>query len=139
MKTKLLILLIGFVFFPISFVSGEMYDYVTYFDYTEKSEVFKWDADNAEYYKFKLHHVEKDIDVAMGTTTQSQVRIHYPRSGHYIHFLKACTTQIKDDDGNDLCSEWVDSTDPEYAKVNGEAQAWWVYRYLSPPGPIIIE
>ena len=35
--------------------------------------------------------------------------------------------------------QWSISTDLNVSKVDGNPRAWWVYGYIAPPGPIVIE
>lgn len=139
MKIKTVLFLMGFMLFPIS-SNGEMLDYITYYDHTEKSETVAWDpSENAEYYKFEAFHYERKTSIVIGSTSQTQIVVNFPKSGHYVFKVKSCTSQSKDENGNDLCSEYAESTNSQYATVNGEAKSWWVYRHVSPPGEVIVE
>lgn len=130
------LLILGFVLFPIFFANGEVLNYTTYSDYTEIPKTIAWDpSENAEYYKFQAYHYEQNSIAVIGTTAQTQIIIHFPRSGHYIIKVKACAVQQE----IEVCSEFSESTNSEFATVNGQPKAWWIFKHVSPPGPIGIE
>ena len=122
--------------------AGEVFDYLTYYDYTEIPVTIAWDTDDgAEYYKFELYHYDHKSVYVNGSTQQTQVTIDFPKSGHYIFRVKSCTSKEPSDttdlthEGNDWCSVFSESTDSQKAAP----KSWWIYKHISPPGTIKTE
>ena len=140
-------LLVGLLMlFPTLLFGGEVYDVVTYWDFTEKYETVAWDPvqDNpdteevesaAEYYNIKMLHIEQNVELARGRVDHpgTQAALVFPRSGHYKVMVNACN---HDSEGVEQCSDWAESTNSQYATVDGQPKGWWVYRHISPPGPL---
>jgi hypothetical protein len=56
-----------------------------------------------------------------------------PRVGHFKVMVRSCKTVDCDCDIADECSEWADSTDIQYAEVDGQPGIWRLYFELAPP------
>jgi len=116
-------------------------DYVTYVATTDKRLQVAWDpVDNAGYYVVRVFNLEKnvyvDLDEAAERIAGTAFEMQFPYAGHFIPEVKAC----RDVEGEDPeCSIWAISTSDEYATVDGEPRAWWLYGYIQKPGPITIE
>lgn len=107
-------------------------DYVTYYGYTDELFTANWDLiSSADSYEWRVYHVERDMYVLSGESATTSFTIQFPRTGHYIIEVRS-----KNEYG---VSEWAKSIDSTKATVNGESRAWWVYGYISAPGPITIE
>ena len=133
MKFKILLLILGFIIFP-NFSNGEVVNHTTYIGYTQVPITIGWDPSvDAQYYKFEGFHYEQNITVFTGTTPETQITVTFPRSGHYILKVKACKIET---DQVELCSIFAESTNPTFAVVDEQPKAWWVYKYIAPPGPI---
>ena len=109
----------------------EKVEFVTYFGTTDKPVGMEWDAgEGATAYEIRLWHVEKQVYVTEGSTTETWAMVFLPRSGHFIAELRS----VNEETGQ--ASEWVTSI--EIGTVDGVDWPWWLYGYLAPPGPIII-
>jgi hypothetical protein len=109
-------------------------DYVTAFGTTDKEITVTWNVvDGADLYDVEMFHVEQNVVAKTVEVTENSITTKLPKSGHYIFRVRACNSSRSD------CSIWVESIDPEYARVNDQPRAWWVYGYVAPPGPITIE
>lgn len=125
----------------------EQMDLVLYLEHTGKNITCEWDDTNNNIadYEVRLYSFERKTYVALGRTELNTITFQMMKSGHYIAEIRAC---YKDDpscidgcppddpDCVECCSEWVQSSDPAYAAVDGVARGWWLYGYLAPPGPI---
>lgn len=111
----------------------EKKDYVTYYGTSNRPVTVAWDASpGATYYELKILHVERntEISIASGSSlTELKKTFLFPRTGHYIVSVRACDASISN------CSEWTSSLN---GIVDGINRAWWVYAFVSPPGPIVI-
>ena len=66
----------------------------------------EWDAGgSATAYELKMFHVEKQVYITLGSTTETWVIVFLPRSGHYIPELRS----VNENTGEK--SEWVTSVD----------------------------
>jgi len=109
----------------------EPLDYITYFGTTDKTITMAWDAaENAVKYDIRLYHVEQHVYLKYGYVEGLQVSLKLPKTGHYIPEIRSVGTT------DDQVSEWVTSLTA--GTVNGELKPWWLYGYVAPPGPIII-
>jgi hypothetical protein len=111
---------------------GTTYDYTTIYGFTGEDITLEWDAAlGATEYVVELEHFQRnEIVFTINTTSLSTIFV-LPRTGHYIARVKALNANGE--------SQWAVSTDPTYGVVNNIAQAWWIYGFVAPPGPIIIE
>ena len=94
-----------------------------------------WDCvPEAIYYEVKIVWLDPTIPIeyALGQVTQCQIEVLKPRTGHFKAMVRACKTP-------DLCSDWADSTNKEYASVNGISCGWWIFWKQAPPSQVIIE
>jgi hypothetical protein len=146
MKLIYKLLLVGlFMLFPTLLFGGEVYDYVTFWGYTEETIPIAWDGDpvnaidEVTQHEVEMYHVEHKQVIASGKTTHpnQQMTLVFPRSGHYIVKVRSCH-DIGDPPVYD-CSEWTESTNAERSTVwveasqTYESRAWWVYKLISPP------
>lgn len=132
MNKFLLILVMGFVLFPISFANGEVFDYTVYSEYTHVYKTIAWDAQSgATRYEFEVFSYDRQAVVLTGSTVQTQINIIIPKAGLSIMRVRAC-------DENE-CSEFSESTDSTKATVAGQPKGWIFHRKLAPAGPIEIE
>lgn len=83
---------------------------------------------NVEYYEAQLILIDKDINYPIKTTTSNSCVFQRPRSGHFKIRVRSCNSQYK--------SPWVETTELQNAKVDGENMAWIIYWKL--PAPVII-
>ena len=91
-----------------------------------------WDeCSTATGYEIRAFHHEQEIYIWVGDTTELTFTYQLPKSGHYTFMVRAVNSSGE--------SNWSESTDPNVAVVEGQSRAWWVYGFVAPPGPIIIE
>ena len=109
-------------------------NHVTYYGTTDNSFSVAWNYPESSAtpieYEIRMRHLERDQLTAIATVPHPNMSItlNVPRSGHYILEIRAVN-----DAGS---SEWALSTDPESCE-NGVT--WWVYGYVAPVGPIVIQ
>jgi hypothetical protein len=119
-----------------------------YFNSTGKITM-QWDSvPQALGYNIRVIMFDKSPETtyAIGHTTETQMEILRPRSGHFRFEAQACKfadCSCTDDTGatpeNDCPldrSNWAQSTNPAQASVDGAAMGWWVY--FKTPAPIIL-
>ena len=122
--------------------AAELKRAVTYFGYTEEYHTISWDIvqddpatpeveQTAEWYEVELFHIEQQVAIARGRVDHpgNLAAITYPRSGHYEHRVRACVQGATEP----LCSEWSTSLNAAVSTVDGQPEAWWVYKHVSPP------
>jgi len=136
MIKKLLISIFVSTLLCYSAYGWESKDLVTYFGTSDKEITIAWDAvENADYYELKLFSIERNVEsVVANNISQTQLKIFLPRSGLFIVRARACSNSV-----GFTCSEWSTSDNQTFATVDGQPKGWWVYGYLAPPGPIIID
>lgn len=131
---KKIIFIFLFLVFPI-FCYAQPYEYDVY---SGNIVVFAWTDTNSDEMEVYFDIRAKALSVAeelgplyieYGTTTEEQKECEIPKVGVYEFQCRACRSDTKE------CSEWVISTDPSTAVVDGEARAWVVRARLAPPGP----
>lgn len=121
---------------------------VTYFGTSDQTITIGWTSSNPvpnEAFDIELFHVERNAVMLTGHTSQLEISVQLPVSGHYIARVR-CVAPVEEsvclgNDGNTydngICRTiWVESIDPTYAKVNDEPKGWWIYGHVAPPGPI---
>lgn len=109
-------------------------DHVTYWGTTSETVTIAWDASiGATRYEWQAYHPETSMTVLTGNTPGTTITINLPKAGHYVIRLRACTATEGDPD---LCSDWINTLDANYAQVDGQARSWWIYRVLAPPTDI---
>jgi len=142
---KILVMVGCFMLFSTISFGGEVYDYVTYWGYTEENVNIEWDGDpdnsidEVTKHEVELYHVEHKEVIVVGKTTHptQQMTLVFPRSGHYIAKVRSCH-DVGDPPVYD-CSDWTESTNKERSTVwvepsqSYEPRAWWVYKQISPP------
>lgn len=97
-------------------------------DTSDKTITVAWDANtepDLKEYEIVFYNLERETWFAQAKTTQTQITVTL-KTGHYIAFVRAVDT-------SDNKSDWTSS------HVGGSPGPWWIYRYLAPPGPIVIE
>jgi hypothetical protein len=120
-------------------------DYTLYMSTTGSSLSVAWDhSEDYEQgvveYELLLYSFERDVFEALATTSSDTLTFTLARAGHYVVYIRACYVDKTTCTENDVCySEWVESIDPTYARVDGVAKGWWIYGYLAGPGDITIE
>lgn len=110
----------------------EEFDRYLYWGFVEDTFTAAWDyvpEPDLDRYDIQVYNKEKDEIVIIGSTTPptAEVTVVFPRSGHYEVQIRACSTTE--------CGPWYSSTGPN-GTVGGNPRPWWVYRQISPPGPI---
>ena len=109
-------------------------DITIYWVRTDEVVTVEWDAEPyADYYEHKIEWIQGDKVLQtyqLGTTTNAQINITAPRAGVFVISGRVWV------DG--ICSDWVSSTDPMYAIVDGEHKGWLIIFTMAGPGPIII-
>ena len=102
--------------------SWELKELKTYVGTTDQEITVVWPSDtSSEYYRVSLKHVERDSLITIAQSTPgNQLSFRLPRSGHFIILVESCNQSV--------CSDW-------YTSINA---GWWIYRYVAPPGPIVI-
>ena len=93
-----------------------------------ESLTMAWDtSDGATRYEVQA----VDIDHALapvydlGSTTELSMVLTQERTGHYMYRVRAC---------NDAgCSDWAESTNTQYATINGQPGQWRVYWKVPTP------
>lgn len=118
-------------------VIPEVVEYKTYIDTTDKPTTLGWDR--SQYvettgYEIKIWNFERDAFFAAGNVdqppegTDPSIVLSLPKTGHWVVFARTIA-------GEEM-SEWSNTLDSEYVF---EGVPFWIYRYLAPAGPIIIE
>ena len=111
----------------------EKKDYVTYYGTSDHTITVAWDpSPGATYYELEILNVERNIKtpIASGSSlTATQKTFSLPRTGHYIVSVRACDASLSN------CSVWISSLE---GTVDGAKRSWWIYAYVAPPGPIVI-
>ena len=142
MQTLITIILALLIAVP---ASGEVKKLVTYVDYTENYVTAGWDirpdSENISYYKIKMFHFERQVEIARGKVDHPGhvVSLAFPYGGHYIVMVTSCrieeeNTLCVETCVDDVCMEtWSRSDDAGVAIVDGEPMGWWIYKYISPP------
>jgi len=132
MKKLLTIIIItcSLLFTPISINCQTYRDGV---EYVKTDDItFAWDGDPAATrYEVIATWIDptNEFEYDLGETTETQIIISRPRTGHFMFKVRACNT---------TCSEWSESTDPTVATVDGQPKGWWVFWKVPPPtGPVI--
>jgi len=102
------------------------------FGYTSELIDIEWDsAANCTSYDVRLKHIERDTYEPIQNTTNVQITLQLPRTGHY---------EIEVRGRNDTTSEignWSNITDPN-TYTDAQLGPWWIYGSVEPVGPIII-
>ena len=102
-----------------------------------------WDAHEnyqmGDTFDVKVKWVETGHEYNIGSTPELQINITAPRVGHFDVYVRASRSGT-DENGDPvtLKSEWIVSTDPNVALVDGSPEGWRVYWYMAAPGPVII-
>ena len=146
MKRLLIALIALLIALP---VNAEVKKLVTYVGYTEEYITAGWDirpeGENVDYYKIKMMHFERDIEIARGQVDHpgNLVSLSFPYGGHYVIMITACriegeeevcARECSDPADETTCEEqWSYSDNAEDAMVDGQPMGWWVYKYISPP------
>jgi hypothetical protein len=144
-------LVIGLALFSFSTVASAQTGMQGYEYFNSTGRVtLQWDLiPEALGYNIRVIMFDKapETTYAMGQTSNNQMEILRPRSGHFRFEAQACRfadCSCTDNTGatpeNDCPidkSLWAQSTDPTQATVDGVAMGWWLY-WKTPP-PIIIE
>lgn len=115
-----------------------LYEYYTYFGNTGEEVTVSWDAvaeEDPNYitYEIRLKHVEQQIYVPVGTTSNTQVTFILPKSGHYIVEARTIRTVTGEEP---VVGDWTDST--KNGMIDSELKSWWLYGKIASPGEIII-
>ena len=126
-------------------------DYYTWFGTTDEQIKLGWYCASCftdETYELELFNIERNSVVITASTPLYELTVSLPFSGHYISRIRTIrpTTEAVclERDGNSyrngMCyTEWVESIDPNHSTVDGNPRGWWVYGYIAPPGPPVIE
>ena len=134
MVVQALRVVLWLTFFTVNAFAWEGLDYFTYFGTTDDPIIIAWTAgEGVEKYQIRALHKERNKYIEFGTTAECEYTIVLPRSGHYIFEVRSLKLKEGSDDKY-ITSEWAVSNDPQYATVDGEPRAWWVYGYVAPPG-----
>lgn len=116
-------------------------DFILYYGTTADTVTIGWDHGNGfnattDTYELTIHNPERDINVVVITgiiiTTHT---MQLPKTGHWI--VKLRTKRVVTD-ADPAYSIWAESTNPEFAKVNGEPRGWWIFTWIASTGPIAI-
>lgn len=120
--------------------SGRVY---TYWFSTASPITVGWSAHEnyqmGDTFDVKIKWVETNHEYNIGSTPNLEISIPAPRVGHFDVYVRASRNGT--DENNQpvtLKSDWIVSTDPNVALVDGVAEGWRVYWYMAAPGPIII-
>jgi len=106
-----------------------------------------WDAvEEAEFYEIRWQWVDsqgvKHEYPTLTNVTGTSLVVDRPRGGFFVFWIRSVkvVSGVNPDDGlpwanlgEEISSEWVASTDPNHATVNGEPQGWVVYFEVPPP------
>jgi len=115
---------------------GPKIDAMTYWGTTVEQATIAWDVSaGATKYEWEAFHPETSMVILTGNTAATTITITLPKAGHFVIRLRACKPSA-DPAGPDVCSEWIDTLNVDYAQVDGQSKAWWIYRVLAPPGDI---
>ena len=115
-------------------------DLYLYYGTTADNITIGWDAGDGfnadtDTYEIVIHNPERNMDASMVEgLSENTLIIQCPKVGHWI--VKVRTQRVLED-GTIEYSVWAESTDPKYAKVNGEPRGWWIFTWLASTGPII--
>lgn len=91
-----------------------------------------WDApddDRVTHYEVQAVWIDQDPAqvIEIGTTTETQVTVERPRTGHFVIRVRSCS--------EDAESEWAVSADPEHTK----GDPWRIYFAVPSVGGITIK
>ena len=102
--------------------------------YTSDIKTAAWDAvTNALAYEVRMIWLETGQEYPVAITTATQMDIGAPRVGHFKVQVRSCKLIDCDDTDPNNVSEWADSTDIQYAVVDGQPGVWRLYFELAPP------
>ena len=148
----LIFIMTGGYFLGKSF-AWEKLDYVTYSGYTGEEVTIGWTnpctdtttCTTPDEYEFEFYHKDMGVVLIKGTTPNTQVTVKLTRTGHYIPRVRSkknnCTHEDPEDPNSPMIpcfSGWAESIDPQYAVVDDENRAWWVFTWIKPPGDVVI-
>jgi hypothetical protein len=107
--------------------------YVYRLEYNETVTV-GWDAvSDAIHYEIRLVGIKPKNNYVIYPSEQTiniEKVINRPHTGTIKVQVRACN--------NSNCSEWADSTDPQYATVNGQAMGWNLFWKIRNPTNVIL-
>lgn len=77
-------------------------------------------------------------DTSVATVKQVDAIMQLPGPGHFSFQVRPCLNPVPPST-TPSCSPWANSFDLTVARVNGQPRAWWVYGYLEPLPPPILQ
>jgi hypothetical protein len=112
-------------------------DYYTWYGTTADNVTVSWDQPSdyktGDTFEIQLKNPERNITVNIPDATTFSKIFKCPRTGHWIVYVR--TKRIVS--GQPQYSNWVNSTDPIIATVNGQPRAWWLFTWIAGTGPIM--
>ena len=127
MKRIIGLLLLSSLVYSLEMFNGAEYD-------TTDTVTVAWDAvPNVEFYEIKLKWIDvtPNVEYNLPRTSETQAAITFPRSGHFIIMVRSGLWGT--DNNSEIFSVWAISSDPLYAKVDGESRGWRVVKKLPTP------